>query len=358
MRHVHVSPLVIAPKTGKVSRVCLNLSFTSRQYDERAYASHYPHDSLQMVNRQRRIWSKKCTTLAFLDGFTVDMASVFQQYAATPEKASMAATIQVVHGVECVVFSTTGVFGDRLAGDSYSLIGRVVVHRHNQLLPHITDKDGPIPHSVCYVDDGIGVAPHLPFLLTNDRAPHYSTCSRPIDQIPVPCTCPLCPINKNATIVYHQAQQWYCSCLEELYSLGCSAPDKAKVYPHHLLAIGWVFNLRFDRWYVQPQQKALKKLVYYLFTRHDPVNDTITSQHLDTLTGLLCYYTAGLIPSAGSYIYSIFQSKRSCHPDDPNFFVLSDASRYDLVLWKAIVYAVHQHRPWFHHPGKCTSYSP
>jgi hypothetical protein len=34
MRHVHVSPLVIAPKGGKLSRVCLNLSFTGRQHDE------------------------------------------------------------------------------------------------------------------------------------------------------------------------------------------------------------------------------------------------------------------------------------------------------------------------------------
>jgi hypothetical protein len=71
------------------------------------------------------------------------MASAFQQYAATPEKTCTAATIQNVRGVECVVFSTTGVFGDRLAGDSNNLIGRAVDHRHNQSLPHITDEDGP-----------------------------------------------------------------------------------------------------------------------------------------------------------------------------------------------------------------------
>jgi hypothetical protein len=61
----------------------------------------------------------------------------------------MAATIQDVHGVERVVFSMTGVFGVRLAGDSYNLIGRAVDdHRHNRLLPHVTDVDGPIPHSM------------------------------------------------------------------------------------------------------------------------------------------------------------------------------------------------------------------
>ena len=57
------------------------------------------------------------------------------------------------------------------AGDSYNLIGRAVDHRHNHLLPHIVDVDGPITHSVCYVDDGIGVAPHLPLLPTNDGGP-------------------------------------------------------------------------------------------------------------------------------------------------------------------------------------------
>jgi hypothetical protein len=93
--------------------------------------------------------SKKYPALASLDGFTVDMTSAFQQYAATPEKACMAATIQNVRDAECVVFSTTGVFGDRFAGDAYNLIGRAVDHRHNQLLPHIFDEDGLIPHSVC-----------------------------------------------------------------------------------------------------------------------------------------------------------------------------------------------------------------
>ena len=69
------------------------------------------------------------------------MASALQQYAATPEKACMTATIQDVHGMECVVLSTTGVYGDRLAGDSYNLIDRAVDHRHNRLLPHIMDGD-------------------------------------------------------------------------------------------------------------------------------------------------------------------------------------------------------------------------
>ena len=185
MRHIHISPLVIAPKAGKLSRVCLNLSFTSRRHNEifpsyndgvdtdRAYADHYPHDPLPtlvtictMMNRQRRYWSAKYPNLASLDDFTVDMASAYQQYGATPEKTCKAATIQNVHRVEYVVLSTTGVFGDQLTGDSYYLIGigRVVDHRHNQALLHITDEDGLIPHFLCYVDDGIGVAPHLPLL--------------------------------------------------------------------------------------------------------------------------------------------------------------------------------------------------
>ena len=143
--------------------------------------------------------------------------------------------------------------------------------------------------------------------------------------------CPVCSINQDATLVIYQAQQLYRLCLEELRGLGSSAPDKAQTFPHHLLAIGWEFNLRFDRWYAQPQKKALKKLVYYLFTRYDPVDSTITSQDLETLTGLLCYYTAGLIPVAGSYVYSLFQSKCLRHPDAPNLVVLSCAARYDLI---------------------------
>ena len=254
MQHVHISPLVIAPKAGKLSRVCLNLSFTSRvlgetfpSYNdgvdtERAYVDHYP---------QRRYWSQRFPQLDSLDGFTVDMASAFQQYAATPEKACMAATIQKVHDVECVVFSTTGVFGDRLAGDAYNLIGQAVDHRHNRLLPHIIDEDGSIPHSVCYVDDGIGVAPHLPFLPAIDLLPTYSKCPREIDQIPVPCTCFSCKPHPGTHLIIYQTQQWYHQCLEELRGLGCSSPDKAQVFHHHLSAgnltydsIDGMFNLK------------------------------------------------------------------------------------------------------------------
>ena len=73
------------------------------------------------------------------------MASAIQQYTATPEMACMAATIQNVRGVECVVISTTGVFGDRLAGDAYNLIGRAGDHHHNESLPHIVDEYGRSP---------------------------------------------------------------------------------------------------------------------------------------------------------------------------------------------------------------------
>ncbi len=194
-------------------------------------------------------------------------------------------------------FAAWNVSGERLAGDAYNLIGRAVDHRHNQLLPHIFDEHGLIPHSVCYVDDGIGIAPHLPLLPTVDKTPQYSTCPRVVDQVPVPCTCPSCSIHKGVNLAIYQAQQWYRSCLEELRGLGYSAPRIRLRYTHHhhLLAVGWEFNLRFDRWYAQPQKKALKKLVYYLFTRYNPVNHTITSQVLDSLT-------AGLIPLAGSYV--------------------------------------------------------
>ena len=49
----------------------------------------------------------------------------------------------------------------------YDLIGMAVDHRHNLSLPtsllssNNTDVNGMIPHSLCYVDDGIGVAPHI-----------------------------------------------------------------------------------------------------------------------------------------------------------------------------------------------------
>ena len=112
----------------------------------------------------------------------------------------MAATI---HDVECVIFSTIDLFGDRLDGDSYNLIGQVVDHRHNRLFPHITDVDGPIPYSVCYVDDGIGIAQHLPLLPTNDGTPHYTTYPRPVDQTPVPCICPSCSNHRDVTLVIY-----------------------------------------------------------------------------------------------------------------------------------------------------------
>ena len=55
-----------------------------------------------------------------------------------------------------------------MTGYAYDLIGMAVDDRHNISLPtsllpsNNTDVNGEIPHSLCYVDDGIGVAPHIP----------------------------------------------------------------------------------------------------------------------------------------------------------------------------------------------------
>ena len=54
-----------------------------------------------------------------------------------------------------------------MTGDAYDLIGMAVDHRHNLSLvtslhsSNNTDVNGMIPHSLGYVDDGIGVAPHI-----------------------------------------------------------------------------------------------------------------------------------------------------------------------------------------------------
>jgi hypothetical protein len=85
LQHIYISPLVIAPKAGKLLRVCLNLSFASRQQTtvfpsyndgvdtEGAYLDSYPDDPLPslvtictVMNRQRRYWSNRYPVLGWV----------------------------------------------------------------------------------------------------------------------------------------------------------------------------------------------------------------------------------------------------------------------------------------------------
>ena len=62
---------------------------------------------------------------------------------------------------------------------------------------------------------------------------------------------------------------------------------KVKVYPARLEALGWVFDLRYDQWFVAPKEEKLLKLFYFLFVAIPPTATTAVSKDIEILAGLL-----------------------------------------------------------------------
>jgi hypothetical protein len=380
MHFFHVNPVVIAPKPLKLSRVCLHLSYSSTyqgqiypSYNEGvdiavAHSQHFPQDPLPtlkdlctMIGGQRRYWSGLYPELESLDGFTVDMASAFKQFAATWDKACLSTYSITISNVAYLVVVTSGAFGDRLAGDAYNLIAHSVDHLHNQRMPEMIDPltGHRLRHSTYYVDDGIGVAPHINIHSISGDFPRLGHLSAP----PLLPPCPICPrrddgldrcscaecvlpgtfLEEGEQIpMVMESQRWYRHGLEEFRGAGCSADDKAKIFRKSLFAIGWEFNLRFDKWYVIPQSKGLKKLTYYLFVAYQPESWTMEYKHMESLCGLLSYYCVGMVSCSSSFMFYLFQSLRNKIPNSTKIRITVNA-KYDLEWWRTIIYLLHQH---------------
>jgi hypothetical protein len=113
---------------------------------------------------------------------------------------------------------------------------------------------------------------------------------------------------------------------------------KVKVYPARLEALGWVFDLRYNRWFVAPKEEKLLKLFYFLFVAIPPTATTAVSKDIEILAGLLNWYMAAL-PLGRCFTHSLFQLGHYWSAE----VTLSPMAQRDLAFWRALVLVAFTH---------------
>ena len=303
---VSISRLKWAPKAGSVlGRTCFNLTHGTKDHpsvnssvDITAHDEHYPasylcnvHDLCELAMlKQARYPGEQ------ISGATVDVKDAYQQGANSPGVTALYGTqmdyISAITNkrVSLWVFYVVGVFGFTRAGHVYNTFGAAIDAVHNKGL----DKRG----SYTYVDDGIIIDAER---LIDDSVERYCT-----------------PIT---------------------YIMGPSGinDDKVKKLHRRLEAIGWV--LCFESWRVFPREKGRNKMLAYLFHIIPIGCKSVQRVHLESLTGILSWYSAA-IPAGLSFIASLFralnrsQTSKRC--------TLGPLASKDLTWWRALALVSHR----------------
>jgi hypothetical protein len=122
--------------------------------------------------------------------------------------------------------------------------------------------------------------------------------------------------------------------------LGTQATLQKKVKLHlaRLEALGWVFDLRNDRWFVAPKKEKLLKLFYFLFVAIPPTATTAVSKDIEILAGLLNWYMA-VLPLGRCFTHSLFQLAHYWSVE----VTLSPVAQRDLAFWRALVLVAFTH---------------
>jgi hypothetical protein len=116
--------------------------------------------------------------------------------------------------------------------------------------------------------------------------------------------------------------------------MGSQATTKkrVKVYKGHLEALGWHFDLHYDRWFVAPKHEKILKIFYFLFVAIPPTATTATSKSIEIISGLLNWYMSA-IPMGRCFTHSLFKlGHKWKHVVD-----LSPMAIRDLSFWRALI---------------------
>ena len=302
---VQISRLAWATKYMKVKgRTCFNLGYkapgrasVNDGVDLAAHDAHYPpvylcnvHDlcELAMLKKARYPGEQ-------ISGATIDVRDAYQQGANSPAASRLYGTqVEYVSAdkevVTLWVFYVVGVFGFTRAGHVYNTFASAIDAVHNRGLDEV--------RSYTYCDDGI--------LL-------------------------------DALRLLPQSVKDYCSPVRSLFGPNGVNPDKVKEFADRLEAIGWV--LCFRTWRVFPSEKGRLKMLAYLFHFVPPGATSVLRSHLETLTGILTWYSA-CVPAGGSFVSSLFRCLNAklhshLHPRS-NSCALSTIAQMDLTWWRAI----------------------
>ena len=299
---LHLSPLVWAPKTGKVKgRTCLNLSKSSRNFvsvndcvDTDASKVTYRKPYLPLLPDIAEMACQRRDALGHreLAGATVDVTSAYHQFSQSVATAKYQATLLRVPSprgdgswMQIVVIFLVGVFGFKIAGDIYCTLGDVVTQKHN--------VDEHVPRSVTYIDDGI---------LIDDRRRIKESLATYIDLV------------------------------RDVFGPDGVNMEKVSTWESKLVAIGWEFD--FESWRVQPKTRGLAKLLHFLFVVIPPGHTTVHEKDLERLCGLLNWYAPG-IPAGNAFVASLYRCKVRVGALSHRVRLSTPALK-DIMWWRAL----------------------
>ena len=290
----------MGPKTGKVKgRTCLNLSKCSRNFrsvndcvDSEASVTTYKRPSLPLLPDIAEMACRQRDELGHreLAGATVDVTSAYHQFGQSVETAKYQATLLRIPSpcggsswMQIVIIYLVGIFGFKIAGDIYCMLGDVVTQKHN--------LHRPVPRSMTYIDDGI---------LIDARTRIQNSLAE------------------------------YIALVRDVFGPDGVNMDKVCSWDSKLVAIGWEFD--FDAWRVQPKARGLAKLIHFLFVVIPMGSTTVHERDLERLCGLLNWYAPG-IPAGSAFIASLFRDwsqfppRSSLSPRTPRRHVVEGSGR-------------------------------
>ena len=125
-----------------------------------------------------------------------------------------------------------------------------------------------------------------------------------------------------------------------MFGMESSEDKKTKLFVGCLEAVGWYFDLRYHAWYVVPLRKKIEKMAHYLFNVVPMGKQEIDLHSMQTITGLLCWFSVAL-PIGKSFVYPLFR----CRTDSNGLVFINYAAARDLAFWRALIRVtlVHPH---------------
>jgi hypothetical protein len=360
---LHLSPLTIAEKRGKKPRVCHHLSKSTDPEVDNSYnfgvniKNHrcvYECDILPsitslctMMGRMRDAYPQ----LDRLDMATVDVRTAYNQFLLQVGKAKYMVTklsCPSQPDIPLLVISLVGVFGATCAGDNYTYtITNTINTAHNAVdaVAHLNihpDKT-LLRRSESYIDDGITVAPGIEIpasTLDTSRVagPGGITTSR-LDTDPTNC------------LEIHRSVIDMRTIIDRLFGAQAIKEDKVQIAIGGGVAIGWDFDLRYDRFRVYPKKSAIEKMIYFLWialpidlgpidsnlSARDPqtnayLHPTVPSTVIESLRGLLVRYST-VIPLSSCHVYSLFK----LGTENKYWVRLTPMAARDIAYWRTII---------------------
>ena len=344
---LHYSRLTTAAKFKSTDRMCFDLTSAvgggmsfNECINETLHLEKWPRDILPTLSKICEFlcaMRKKFPSCGHLDGSTVDIRTAYNQYTIRASKSKLLATRFISPSqpdVPLIAFPVTGVFGEKFGGEPLTA---VITYLINKILnsQNLTCGDCYLLMDIekemtrwalPYVDDIMIVAPSM--VSRWEEVDTTVVYSDPLEDYNDP---------SGGTAEYHGMEIHSRTLaarnvIAHLLGVQATLKKKVKVYKGHLEALGWNFNLHYDKWFVAPKHEKLLKIFYFLFIVISPSATSATSDSIEIIAGLLNWYMSA-IPIGRCFTHSLFKLGHKWHKE----VQLSKMSIRDLSFWRAII---------------------